>query len=350
MAQPSLLLNGKMHNNPFTSYIIEERSFVSYVKREIHNLIKDHFSEQRTGEIDIIVSELTSNIVKYAKQGELLYRFATVEDQPVFELVAIDNGPGIKDVDNMMKDGASSTNTLGQGLGAIKRLSNSLQVYSLPGKGSVFYCQVCSEDPADEPEPGDRHVAIAALSVCLPGEKHCGDGYYYEKNGMAMKLFLGDGLGHGEQANVAVTAAIRSFRDSIRESDPVEIIRSMHYDVKKTRGLVGTVALLSIKNKTIRICGVGNIGTKIYKGIVAENVMSYNGIIGLNIPHTLNAKEIVMEKFQTLIMFSDGFKNRWEISQYPGLIKQSPVMIASVIYKDHARRTDDMSILVAKIK
>ena len=114
----------------FTSYRIEERSFAAYIKREIHNLVRDHFSDTRTGEIDIVVSEIVSNLVKHANSGELLYRLIPGETAAVFDLICIDSGPGIRDVGAMMKDGKSTTRTLGQGLGAINRLANFSQVYS----------------------------------------------------------------------------------------------------------------------------------------------------------------------------------------------------------------------------
>src|SRR5689334_12132584 len=106
-----------MDNTLFNSYTIEERSYVSFIKREIHNLVMSKFNEMRTGEIDIVVSELASNLVKYAGKGEFLYRLSLENDKPLFELICIDNGPGIKNVSHSLKDGISSTSSLGQGMG-----------------------------------------------------------------------------------------------------------------------------------------------------------------------------------------------------------------------------------------
>src|SRR6218665_113651 len=108
-----------MDNILFQSYIIEERSYVAFIKREIHNLVRPHFSETRTAEIDIAVSEITSNLIKYAQRGELLYRITSENDRHFFEVICIDNGAGIKDLNQAMKDGVSSKATLGQGLGSI---------------------------------------------------------------------------------------------------------------------------------------------------------------------------------------------------------------------------------------
>ena len=126
----------------FTSYVIEERSFVSYIKREIHNqVMRGSFSQTQIAEIDIVVSEVTSNIIKHAGTGELLFRCLN----DIFEIISIDKGPGIADPTRMMKDGISTTKTLGQGLGAIKRLSDAAQLYSLPGWGTILYSSIKKE-------------------------------------------------------------------------------------------------------------------------------------------------------------------------------------------------------------
>src|SRR5690606_26722714 len=105
------LLSGRM-DNTFTSYKMDDRSYVSYIKREIHNRVaRARFSAHKTGQIDIIVSELTSNIIKHAGGGELLVRISANEGSPVVELISIDNGPGMTDTARMLKDGVSTTYT-----------------------------------------------------------------------------------------------------------------------------------------------------------------------------------------------------------------------------------------------
>src|SRR6202012_4726554 len=106
-----------------------------------------------------------------------------------------------------------------------------------------------------------------------------------------------------------------------KHHEPSEILRYIHADVKKTRGLVATVVTLDTKEKDIKICGVGNIATRIYNGIVLKNNMSYNGIVGLNIPTTLNNTMTPMEKYQTIVLCSDGITTRWDIMKYPAILK-----------------------------
>ncbi|MEO6038600.1 MAG: ATP-binding protein, partial [Saprospiraceae bacterium] len=109
----------------FVSHKIEERSYIAFVKKEIQYIVAQaNFKPGRAGEIDIIVSELTSNVVKHAGRGELLYQLYWENDVSILELICLDRGPGMNNVPQMMRDGISTTNTLGQGLGAIERLSD----------------------------------------------------------------------------------------------------------------------------------------------------------------------------------------------------------------------------------
>jgi anti-sigma regulatory factor (Ser/Thr protein kinase) len=329
----------------FQTYSIEDRSYVSFIKREIHNLVRPHFNETRTGEIDIVVSEICSNIIKYASKGELLYRLGTEADESFFEIIGIDEGPGIKDLQHSIKDGVSSKNTLGQGLGSIVRMSNISAFYSLPDWGTIVYAKFY-KDPSRMLPKETEH--IRTIRVCKPGEKVCGDGVSVKRTKTKTLLFTGDGLGHGPNAEDAVNRAIEVFQKS-KQADPPDIIREIHTGVKKTRGLVATVVLLDYEEKQWKLCGVGNISSRLQKGLEYRNYVGNNGIVGFNIPTRLENCIYGMEKMQCLILCSDGIRTKWDLLKYPSILKHDPAILAAAIYKDNARKTDDMTIVIVKI-
>ena len=80
-------------------------------------------------------SELARNTIVYGGGG-------TVELQELngprrgIRLVFEDAGPGIADVDAVLKDGYSTGGGLGLGLGGAKRLSNEFEITSRPGEGT----------------------------------------------------------------------------------------------------------------------------------------------------------------------------------------------------------------------
>jgi anti-sigma regulatory factor (Ser/Thr protein kinase) len=338
-----------MANSVFASYRIEDRSYLAYIKREIHNqLTVAGFGVTTVGEIDIIVSELTSNIIKHADEGEVLYCLGEENGRKYFEIFTLDAGPGIQDVNRMMGDGVSSSNTLGHGLGAIKRLSDIFQIYSKKNWGTVAYSKTWLTGAGAAPAQNKENLSCSVLQVCIPGERLCGDGFHVKKQGDETHIFLGDGLGHGIHAYDAVQAAIEAFK-KCTETEPGETLRYIHANVKKTRGLVGTVAILNPKKQEWRICGIGNITTRLFEGMSSKNYMAHNGILGHNIPNTINDYVTKEEKYQCIIMYSDGIKGRWNLASYPSLLRHDPAVIAGTIFKDNARRTDDMSILVGKV-
>ena len=329
----------------FKSYNVAERSQLSFVKREIHNLVRIDFGENRTGEIDIVVSELCSNLIKHAGSGEILYRLSKENNQPLFEIISIDNGPGMKDVVHSSKDGISSKNTLGQGLGAISRLSSFSQVYSTEGWGTIIYAGFRLA-PLEKASPG--RFIFRCLNVAKPGETVSGDGIEIRRLEDKVMVLAGDGLGHGPHAKEAVDKAIEVFNSSV-STDPAELIKELHAGVKKTRGLVATIAELDFSKKKWEVCGIGNIHTRLQQGLEYRNYICNNGIISLNIPGRIENAVWNMEKFQMLIFCSDGIKTRWDIARYSSILKYDPMILAAALYKDHARQNDDMTILIIKI-
>jgi len=336
-----------MDDAVFLNYKIDDRSYVSYIKREIHNLVTaEGFSSQKIGEIDIIVAELTSNLVKFAETGELLYRISSDDNGIFFEINCIDSGKGIRNLSRMMQDGMSSSDTLGQGLGAIERLSHASAIYTKTDWGTVVHSKVYKNEVSNSDRK--KIIDLGAVQVCCPGEKVCGDGYAVKKVENGFQFFMGDGLGHGINAHEAAQEAIKAFMEC-KEKSPAEVLRYIHQSVKKTRGLVATVANLDITDQKWSICGIGNISTSVYTGLTAKNYTPYNGILGHNIPRTLNDSFQDLEKYQTLIMHSDGLRTRWNLTDLPGILKYDPNVIAAVLYKDNARHNDDMSVFAAKI-
>lgn len=303
------------------------------------------FDEKRIAELDIVVAELTSNLHKYADGGEVLLGFFENGGREYIEVICIDDGPGM-DLQRMLADGYSTTNTIGHGLGSIKRLSDEFDAYSHKGWGTILVTRIYKE-----PLPKKRVkplVRIGAVVLSKPGERTSGDGYYCKITDQCVKIMLADGLGHGKEANFAINEAARAFK-VCPDNSPAEIIRYMHQEVRKTRGLVATIATFDFESRQIFITGVGNISSKLSGQTLSKGHLAYNGIIGHNIPNTMNDQVLPFSEYQQLIMCSDGMRSRWDLAKLPGILRCDNSIQAAAIYKEFARRTDDMSVLIAKI-
>jgi anti-sigma regulatory factor (Ser/Thr protein kinase) len=328
------------------SFDASDRSYYAIIKKEIHNLATSAgFPVKKIAELDIIIAELTSNLHKYGQGGELLLAHRQLPDKEYIEVICMDNGPGMQDVYRMMADGFSSSNSMGHGLGSIKRLSDEFDIFSVKGWGTILLSRVFKTPPPKlrlEKKP-----CIAALVVAKPNEIVSGDGYYVKSTGRGVKLMIADGLGHGVEANAAIQKAVEAFKQCPYDS-PVEIIRYIHPAVRKTRGLVATFACFDTQQKVVRIAGVGNISAKLSGPLLSKTPLAYNGIIGHNIPNTMNEQVMSLNDYPQLTLCSDGIRSRWELNKYPGIARCDASIQAAAIYKDFARRTDDMSIIITK--
>lgn len=324
-----------------------DRSYRAVVKREIRLVGRQlAFTAKKLGELDIIVDELSSNLVKYASNGELLVRPIPDAVNAGIELISVDSGPGMADPDRMLVDGVSTGNSLGQGLGAIQRLASEFQLYSIVGKGTVVLARLYQKARSLPTKPPAAIVRWVILPK--PGEVFCGDGYYVKLTISSLTLFLGDGLGHGMAAQAAVEQAIQTLKQT-RSTSPAQLLTAVHQAVVGTRGLVGTAAIFDFTSRKWTICGVGNIMTQ-WSGLLGtKHYSSHNGILGYNIPGKLVEQEMPFEREQWLIMTSDGLRLRWSPGRYPGINKYDPSVLAAVIYKAYARHTDDMAVLVCKV-
>jgi serine/threonine-protein kinase RsbT len=82
-------------------------------------------------------SELTRNIIKYAKQGEVLIEEVEESGRKGLRVTFKDNGPGIVDLESAMKEGFTTGKGLGLGLPGSKRLVNEFEITSSAGCGTT---------------------------------------------------------------------------------------------------------------------------------------------------------------------------------------------------------------------
>jgi len=303
-------------------------------------------SPSRINELDLIVAEMTSNLFKYSDDGELLLGVFQNGGSPYIELISIDNGPGMINPAKMMQDGMSTSNTLGHGLGSMKRLSDTFELYSQIGWGTIVLSRVYN-DPEKAKVKND--LIMRPIVVFKPGEKTSGDGFTYKKTDKYIKMMLADGLGHGPEANLAINEAANAFK-VFPDYSPTQTLRFIHSAIKKTRGAVINIICYDFQRKVWTTAGVGNIAVRMSGPVNFKNHMSYNGIVGHNIPNTMNDQEYVAEEYNQAMLCSDGIKTRIDMARYPMMYKYDTSILAAAIYKDHARRTDDMSVVIAKVK
>jgi anti-sigma regulatory factor (Ser/Thr protein kinase) len=324
---------------------------MSSAKRDITKIADSiGFNPDQKGKIDIIVSELSSNLIKHnSLHGELLVKPIFENNLKGIEILCIDNGPGMHDTKRMMEDGVSTYGSKGEGLGAIKRLSDEFDIYSLPDIGTFILSRVFIKDESHYSpiKPQKPKIKIKVVMVPKAGETECGDGWAKVENDDQVVLFAADGLGHGKDAHAASEEAKNIFKDCI-QCIPSDLLKLIHNSIKRTRGIVGGIANINLQDGSLSYCGIGNISGRIITHDGSKSLVSYNGTIGHNIPGNFHNHTYKWDPSTMLILHSDGLKSRWDLNKYPGIEKHDTSLIAAVLYKDNTRKTDDALVIVAR--
>lgn len=96
------------------------------------------FSESNQFLVATAVSELATNIVRYAGKGEITIRAVYDSGREGVEVVARDRGPGIANIEKAMEDHFSSGNSLGLGLPSVRRIMDEFSIDSKRGRGTTI--------------------------------------------------------------------------------------------------------------------------------------------------------------------------------------------------------------------
>jgi serine/threonine-protein kinase RsbT len=95
------------------------------------------FSSTDSTLIATAISELARNIVLYAKRGVIILGMTQKGSRQAIIVTAKDQGPGIPDIAQAMKEGFSTSRSLGLGLPGVKRLMDELEIISKVGHGTT---------------------------------------------------------------------------------------------------------------------------------------------------------------------------------------------------------------------
>jgi anti-sigma regulatory factor (Ser/Thr protein kinase) len=321
---------------------VEAAPTASAVRRAAERLaVELALSERKIADLSIVAAETAGNLVKHADQGVLLLRPVRAAGQAGVEIVAIDSGPGMADLAHSVGDGHSTAGTLGIGLGAIVRQSSWCDMHSVPGKGTVLVAQVW---PDEVPSP----AWAAGVTRPLAGEPVSGDAFAVRNAEGRHQVLMCDGLGHGSLAAAAAHEAIRAFVGA-PPAPPATVVESLHRRLNHTRGAALAVAELDKEAGLVRYAGLGNIsGTVLSRAGGRRGMISLPGIAGHQ-RRQIREYDYPIDPESVVLMHSDGVVDRWNATDYPGLLLRSPAVIAATVLRDAGTRRDDAGVVVARL-
>jgi anti-sigma regulatory factor (Ser/Thr protein kinase) len=319
---------------------VEDASAVAACRKAVQVLAERlEFPAVRIAQLALAVTEAASNLHKHAVQGSLLLCVNRDGPQPGIDLVTIDAGPGVRDVSAALRDGHSTTGTLGIGLGAIQRLADFSDLYSLAGRGTSLVARF----RASRSGPG-QEARYAGLLRPITGETACGDAYGAVQADGAVTAVLCDGLGHGPLAAAAAAEGVAAVLED-PAGEPAGLLERVHRRMSGTRG--GAVGIVRIGGQLARFAGLGNVAASIVAGGQRKSMVSIPGIAGHQ-ARSIRQFEYAAPPRSAVILHSDGISSRWQAAALPGIEARDPLLIAAVLLAQAGVHRDDAGVLVLK--
>src|SRR5688500_4095565 len=125
-----------MANPPVTLPILRSEDIVRMRQAVRERAVALGFSLVDQTKVVTAASELARNTLDYGGRGEVVMEQLGNGLRTGLRLTFKDQGPGIADVEQALRDGYTSGNGLGLGLGGAKRLSNEFNIDTKPGGGT----------------------------------------------------------------------------------------------------------------------------------------------------------------------------------------------------------------------
>jgi anti-sigma regulatory factor (Ser/Thr protein kinase) len=328
---------------------VEESSQISEARRAARKCALDQgFTEVQSEQVAIVVTEAATNILKHAGRGAILVNRnlgGHGQSEDGIEILALDSGAGIADLQLCRQDGYSSAGSAGQGLGAIGRLSTHSDFYSSPGRGTLVLARWTVSQNANPLNP--PRFETGAVNISKPGQVVCGDSWGAVHRPTHSTLLVADGLGHGYEASIAAQEAVRILVAE-PELEPKPLLGLVHSALRSTRGAAVAIARIDPHRGKLTFAGAGNIAAHLYNGArLNQHLVSVNGTAGHQLQH-IREFSYPWPENGLLILHSDGLTSGASLEPYPAAALHDATLIAGLLYRDFTRDNDDATVLVAR--
>jgi hypothetical protein len=220
-------------------------------------------------------------------------------------------------------------------------------------------------------------VRIAAFTRPLPGETHNGDAFFLarlDSEGSLKDLIISkpdephllsdpevvdlgkeevlllaaiDGVGHGREA-AAITAKIISCLSNNYHLDLVSLVRKCHETARYSRGAAIGIGLLDRPKSQISYIGVGNVEMQVSTSQKKKMFINNNGLLGHNVPATLQTKGCAYFPGDVIAVTSDGIDKRFSIFNALRADSFEAGSFTESVIADFGLERDDATVIVAR--
>ncbi len=182
----------------------------------------------------------------------------------------------------------------------------------------------------------------------LTGQKKSGDSYLVKPFANSVLVAVVDGLGHGEEAAAAAKIAVDTLEANAR-NNVMSLFERSHEALRKSRGVVMSLALINGRDATATWMGVGNVEGLLVRANPdikpqKESLLIRAGVVGGQLP-PLHASIMAIMPGDTLVFATDGILSGFAEKVNP---HDPPKEIAASILANYAKESDDALVWVAR--
>jgi anti-sigma regulatory factor (Ser/Thr protein kinase) len=321
---------------PSIEFVVSSDEDICRVRSEMSKFAgRIRLTEKELEELRIVITEISKNIIKHSSSGKVSISFGEGEERGVY--IVAENPTNNHNTTEIFDDGYSTANTLGIGLGAVKRLLTDVKVKVEDGKFILTGKKIFSEKK-------ESIIQTSVYSRPKPGFKSNGDAYFIKRYEDSAIVAVVDGIGHGDKASEASSIALKVIEDKFRD-ELEQVVLTIHRRLHGSRGCVIGIVRMNKEGK-IEYLGVGNIRTQIYTPEMYKRLVSFDGLLGSNI-RTLRTDHLTLSRPSLIVLHSDGVASfNFEDKR----IVYRPVMeIAKESFEKNKKSSDDATLLIARI-
>ncbi len=352
----------EIKTNPETTlFLLSDISDVQLTVSRINNplFIREASTVDRSL-IGTIVSELATNIIKYAGRGSIKIAQTKSEGALDIEIWAEDKGPGIDNISLAMRDFYTTGNSLGLGLPGVKRMADEFAIESESENGTKIYAR--KRILGNKNEVVINHNTISSIAKKISQEKFPLFDVGFKNQPMVGEFFSGDSVsiikfdnyflmaiidvsGHGYKAHDLSNTISKYLENNICK-DLAILMTAFHKLLVQTLGAAIGLLLIDTKLQIFHYLGIGNTGACRCIGDPWRG-KQIDGIVGQRLP-TLHPEIGYLKRGDIFILYSDG------ISGHAGcnLVKKHQHDFAQKIAEDFVlelgKQNDDASCIIFK--
>lgn len=311
--------------------------------------------------VGTIISELGSNIVKYARSGTISVTRSQEFDAVDIHIFAQDQGPGIANVELALTDHFTTGNTLGLGLPGVRRMSDTFSIQSTAQTGTRVSASKRIKGPRSTSKKGNPITSsprlhspviettsqwdIGMRTRPMLGEVVCGDMTMAVQVDNGILLVIADATGHGVQANELI-GSLSKFVLEHATNDVKALLTDMHAFLKGSIGAAVGALFVDTQLCTLSYAGVGNTGASRRTGAPWRPV-SKDGVLGQRLPTLLEQKTQLLQG-DLILMWSDGLSELACGMFASRNFYKSSAQLATELVREFGKPHDDASCMVLR--